>query len=165
MNSWLGILLGTSVAYEQNLSSSYIYCHKIQSNISKALIYASKSCFELELTNTNNYTFYWNNIAKSKYKANGIDDFGVGCADIKDYMNGGICWYGPSNHVNCQIMYSQLAYINKVLPTQNVTRSIFDYEFATKRAERVASWETTECASITDGLLCKTGTNGILEWY
>jgi hypothetical protein len=160
MKTTLVIILSAVVATSDN-----IYCFKFSDGVAKGLIYGASTCYELILKNTDQFTLLWNSPERKGLVANNKTDFGITCADLNDYLNGGTCWFGPETNVNCGIMYGRLAYWNSVLPSNNVTKSIFDYNDAIDKAKRmVGTQKRSICKPISTGLECNYAEKGVIQW-
>jgi hypothetical protein len=164
MKFWLLPLLTEATYFPP--TSDFIYCYKNTNGLAKALIYAFATCYEVELLATNQFTFYWNRPDRKNIKPNNVTDFGIGCADLPDYLNGGECYYGPDTNVNCGILYERLEYLNRVMPIDNVRRSLLDYREAERRGKRfLISQGKSPCSNIVDGVNCRLGDTGVVKWY
>jgi hypothetical protein len=155
-----------SIFFITAVTADHYYCFKKTPGLAKGLIYGTSICYEVTLKSTDEYTFTWNNPERKHIIPNNISDFGVGCADLKEYMNGGDCWGAVETNVNCGIIHGRLEYWNSVLPVSNYVKTFLDYFHVAEKATRMfPTMPRSLCKNITGGIECSAGQKGIIQWY
>lgn len=158
---FVNILL--QLANADGINPDYIYCFKKTNTSAKGLIYGFQSCYEIDLVDTDKFTFYWNDPSR-KGIPRSDNNFDVGCADIVDYLQGGSCYYGSVYGATCGAIYGRLSYLNPVLPIiGHYKKSIFDFDEAGKKATRMSLRHKQPCKYTPTGVDCKSD-RGTISW-